>query len=215
MLQGVSFGCRWCSALEGFGAQVWGYFMICGQADIVRLCLSCNASHVCPGKWVRTSTRFLQMPMGLSSGVLTVYITGGATESMHAVTTDQFPTCEMPLKWSPEMTWMSSAPKTPKFLNSKAFETSADASTVNGDGFACKTCGNLHASAERKHNADKKTDNPHGNFKYPHHGASCQTISFGKPCCSGMSRRCCTYANADLYHSSVSLVLIPSVFCCS
>ena len=82
MLQGVSFGCSRCSAVEGFGAQVWGYFMICGQADIARLCLLYNAAYVCSGKWVRTSTRFLQMPMGLSSGVLTVYITGGATESM-------------------------------------------------------------------------------------------------------------------------------------
>ena len=78
--------------------------MICGQADIVRLCLLYNAAYVCSGKWVRTSTRFLQMPMDLSSGVLTVYITGGATESIQEVTTERFPTCEIPLKWSPEMT---------------------------------------------------------------------------------------------------------------
>ena len=48
MLQGVSFGCSWCSALEVFGAQVWGYFMICGQADMARLRSLCNASHVRP-----------------------------------------------------------------------------------------------------------------------------------------------------------------------
>ena len=48
MLQRVSFGYSWCSALEGFGAQVWGYFMICVRTDMARLRSSCNASHVHP-----------------------------------------------------------------------------------------------------------------------------------------------------------------------
>ena len=47
---------------------------------------------------------FLANADGFKFRVLTVYITGGATESIQEVTTERFPTCEIPLKWSPEMT---------------------------------------------------------------------------------------------------------------